>query len=95
MRYETAIIAIYHSRFYTDLYHSLEVKGHNFCPRHTVAEMSVSDPAGDVIRTRAKISLPLLHNRKKAIRLDALTTELTGKLYERDNFMSIYNRISY
>ena len=33
LRYETAIIAIYHSRFYTDLYHSLEVKGHNFCPR--------------------------------------------------------------
>ena len=29
--YETAI-AIYHSRFYTDLYHSLEVKGHIFCP---------------------------------------------------------------
>ena len=30
--YETAI-AIYHSRFYTDLYHSLEVKGQNFCPQ--------------------------------------------------------------
>ena len=33
MGYETAIIAIYHSRFYTDLYHGLEVKGHNFCPQ--------------------------------------------------------------
>ena len=33
LEYETAIIAIYHSRFYTDLYHGLEVKGHIFCPQ--------------------------------------------------------------
>ena len=57
---------------------------HKHLPLHTFAEMSVSDSAGDVIRTRANFRAK---TKAKGSTPSALTTELTGKLLEGDNFM--------
>ena len=51
---------------------------------HTVAKSSVSDSADDVIRTRANYRASASLERRQ--KLNALLIELTGKLYDMDNF---------